>query len=79
MQSNFALHNYEVLMSTTNLKKSAPKLDDKTTKQVVALPTVSSKIRFLDEQGMSRGDIARYLNKRYQHVKNVLDRPLKKA
>jgi bifunctional DNA-binding transcriptional regulator/antitoxin component of YhaV-PrlF toxin-antitoxin module len=35
--------------------------------------TVSDKIRALDEAGYARADIARLLNKRYQHVRNVLE------
>ena len=66
----------QVVSKSTN-KKVAPKLDDKVQKELSSLTTVSSKIRFLDEQGFSRGDISRILNKRYQHVKNVLDKPLK--
>ena len=34
--------------------------------------TVSDKIRALDQAGVARADIARFLNKRYQHVRNVL-------
>lgn len=34
--------------------------------------TVSDKIRALDAAGYSRAEIARLLNKRYQHVYNVL-------
>src|SRR5262245_18862833 len=37
------------------------------------LPTVSAKIRALADQGMSRADIARRLDIRYQHVRNVLE------
>ncbi len=46
-------------------------------KKLTSLPTVSSKIRYLNDCGLSRGDIARKLNKRYQHVRNVLITPLK--
>jgi len=42
-----------------------------------SLPTKSAKIRFLDSLEMSRGDISRYLNIRYQHVRNVLITPVK--
>lgn len=42
------------------------------------LPTTSSKIRFLDSKGIARKEIARILNKRYQHVRNVLITPIKK-
>jgi len=34
--------------------------------------TVSDKIRALNQAGYSRSDIARFLGKRYQHVRNVL-------
>lgn len=35
--------------------------------------TISDKIRRLDGQGVPRAQIARYLGKRYQHVRNVLE------
>jgi transposase-like protein len=41
--------------------------------------TKSAVIRYLAGQGMSRGDIARFMGIRYQHVRNVLTQPLKKA
>ena len=37
------------------------------------LETVSDKIRALDAAGYRRADIARFLGKRYQHVRNVLE------
>ena len=39
---------------------------------VAGLTTKSDKIRKLGERGFPRGDIARYLGIRYQHVRNVL-------
>lgn len=36
-------------------------------------------IRFLRSKGHSRGDIARFMNIRYQHVRNVDLTPLKKS
>ncbi|MCY4610915.1 MAG: hypothetical protein OXC38_04365 [Gammaproteobacteria bacterium] len=36
------------------------------------LPTMSAKIRALDAAGYACADIARFLNRRYQHVRNVL-------
>lgn len=42
------------------------------------LPTTSAKIRMLAEQGLPRAEIARRLNIRYQHVRNVLERDLLK-
>lgn len=41
------------------------------------LPTISSKIRFLDDLGWARSEIAKQLDKRYQHVRNVLITPIK--
>jgi|SRR6185312_3007204 len=35
--------------------------------------TVADKIRALDTAGYARADIARFLGKRYQHVRNVLE------
>jgi hypothetical protein len=40
--------------------------------------TTSGKIRRLDAMGLTRGQIAKVLNKRYQHVRNVLITPVKK-
>ena len=42
-------------------------------------PTTSSKIRYLNGEGLSRSEIAKTLNIRYQHVRNVLITPIKKA
>lgn len=39
----------------------------------------SKAIRKLAGEGMSKGDIARYLDIRFQHVRNVLVTPLKKS
>ena len=38
------------------------------------LPTKAAKIRALDAAGYARADIARFLDIRYQHVRNVLIR-----
>lgn len=40
--------------------------------------SVSAAIRKLTEEGKSRGEVAKLLNKRYQHVRNVLITPIKK-
>lgn len=40
--------------------------------------TVSAVIRFLNSEGLKRGEIAKITGKRYQHVRNVLVQPLKK-
>lgn len=42
--------------------------------ELAALDTVSDRIRLLDRKGHARADIARILGKRYQHVRNVLER-----
>ena len=39
--------------------------------------TKSASIRALDAEGYKRGDIARFLKIRYQHVRNVLVNPPK--
>jgi hypothetical protein len=41
--------------------------------------TVSGVIRALAAEGKKTGDIAKLIGKRYQHVRNVLKQPLKKA
>jgi bifunctional DNA-binding transcriptional regulator/antitoxin component of YhaV-PrlF toxin-antitoxin module len=43
------------------------------------LATKSDKIRVLSENGYSRGDIAKFLGIRYQHVRNVLVQSAKKT
>ena len=43
------------------------------------LPTKSAKIRYLDQQGLTRSEIAKLLGIRYQHVRNVLITPLKRG
>lgn len=45
---------------------------------IAASGTKSAAIRRLNEKGTSRGDIAKMLNIRYQHVRNVLITPIKK-
>lgn len=45
---------------------------------ITASGTKSAAIRRLNEQNHSRGDIAKMLNIRYQHVRNVLITPIKK-
>ena len=40
--------------------------------------TKSAVIRYLDGQKMTRGQISKFMNIRYQHVRNVLITPIKK-
>lgn len=42
------------------------------------LPTVSARIRHLSAAGFKRSQIAKKLNIRYQHVRNVLTAPAPK-
>lgn len=42
------------------------------------IKTISDKIRYLNAAGMTRSQIAKKLDKRYQHVRNVLTTELKK-
>lgn len=44
----------------------------------IEFPTKSAKIRYLASTGMKTGDIAKLMGIRYQHVRNTLQRPLKK-
>lgn len=48
------------------------------TTHLLSLPSVSAQMRYLESEGYKRARIATILGKRYQHVKNVLDKPLKK-
>lgn len=52
--------------------KPGPRSEPSLPPAVAALPTVSAKIRALAAQGLERAAIARLLNIRYQHVRNVL-------
>ena len=62
----------------TEGKKQAPALDKDIRAEVDNAPSVSAQMRLLCSKGYSRADVARILGKRYQHVKNVMDAPLKK-
>jgi hypothetical protein len=42
------------------------------------LDKVSDQIRYLNSLGFSRSQIAKFLDKRYQHVRNVLTAPVKR-
>lgn len=53
------------------------KLNKAQTTALNALTTTSGKIRYLTSLDWKRGDIARYLGIRYQHVRNVQITPVK--
>ena len=57
---------------TTQIKKDINTIDP----HILSGMNTSQKIRFLHSCDYSRGEIAKYLNKRYQHVRNVLVTPL---
>ncbi len=60
-------------MKTLNKKQAAAEA-----KALAALPTTSARIRHLDSKGYTRSQIAKILDKRYQHVRNVLITPIAK-
>lgn len=43
------------------------------------LKTKSAQIRYLNSEGFTRSQIAKYLDIRYQHVRNVLTTELKRV
>lgn len=53
------------------------KLTKAQTTKLNKLPTKSAKIRYLNSLDMTRGQIAKTLDIRYQHVRNVLITPVK--
>lgn len=59
--------------------KVIPTIEDSISEKLESLTTTSSKIRFLDSLGYTRGDISRILGVRYQWVRNVLITPIKKG
>ena len=66
-------------VATKEVTKEAPSLSAAQSKQIASLETVSAKIRYLNDEGYSRSEIARSLGKRYQHVRNVLITPVAKV
>lgn len=61
----------------TNTAKRTANQTNKIKKHCDSLPTTSAKIRYLTSEGYSRGEVARLLDIRYQHVRNVLVTPVK--
>jgi|1185.fasta_scaffold563892_2 hypothetical protein len=60
------------------LTTTLPTTQNDISQQLSLLSTTSSKVRYLDSKNYSRSQIAKILNIRYQHVRNVLITPLKK-
>ena len=65
------------MSANTQKKQTASELPFE--KELESMTTKSAKIRFLDSQGLTRSEIAKRLDIRYQHVRNVLITPVKKA
>lgn len=65
-------------------KIATKKLSKAQLEKYSGLTSISSKIRHLNSEGFSRGDISRIMTElegrlvRYQHVRNVLITPLKR-
>lgn len=67
-------------MTNSNTQKTPFQTLSKTLQKVLKdMTTTSSKIRYLDSEGFTRSQISKILEKRYQHVRNVLITPLKKS
>ena len=64
-------HNQEVIMTNTKTLTSVQ------TKTLTRCSTKSAQIRYLTSQDWTRGQIAKKLNIRYQHVRNVQITPVK--
>ena len=70
------------MTTKTNTNEKTEQTNSKVTatmkKELDAIGTISGKIRYLDSKGLSRGEIAKAVNRRYQHVRNVLITPVSK-
>lgn len=65
----------KVNTNTTASETKVPSLEE----QLANLPSKSARIRHLSAMGKKRGEIAKILGIRYQHVRNVLITPVKKV
>lgn len=74
-QTNAAVKVEEVVEVPTQEPKSILPLPE----NIGGLPTTSAKIRALTALDWKRGDIAKTLNIRYQHVRNVQLQVLKRT
>lgn len=66
------------MISFTKITKTENTLSNEVEEVLSKLATTSAKIKYLKKEGLSVGDIARVLNIRYQHARNVLITPVKK-
>jgi len=75
----------EAPKTETVTKVEGPKMTAAQTKAVGAMETVSARIRYLNDQGYTRGQITKLIPNAhggkllYQHVRNVLITPIAKA
>ena len=66
-------------MTKTSIKKEITKgIENDLDNELAKLPTTSARIRYLDATNLTRSQIAKKLDIRYQHVRNVLITPIKK-
>jgi DNA invertase Pin-like site-specific DNA recombinase len=65
-------------MSKKNTTTAVETQAESPTAKYDGLPTTSAKIRAMTADGMTRSQIAKALNIRYQHVRNVLQAPTKR-
>lgn len=63
--------------TTTNATELPTKQLVSYKEQLATMSTKSEKIRFLDSKGYTRSDIKNELGIIYQHVRNVLEMPVK--
>lgn len=54
------------------MEKKEVKISENIKNELQKYETTSDKIRFLNSKGFSKGTISRILEKRFQHVRNVL-------
>ena len=69
--------SYPVPNKRTNTMTKQKKVTSAQQTKLDTFSTKSAKIRYLDSQDLTRGQIAKVLNIRYQHVRNVLITPVK--
>jgi DNA-binding transcriptional regulator YiaG len=76
-KGEMVLHHQQGVTTMANAKKAPKTLSKETQAKLDAMTQMASRIRFLLAEGLSRGDVARVLNIRYQWVRNVAITPLK--
>jgi len=74
-ESNYFVDDEEEVVVT---KVVRTKIVSSSDEEKMKTMNTSTKIRFLNEYGWSRSEIKNYLGIRYQHVRGVLETPLKK-